>query len=61
MRKLIIFLSIVLSVSLVRAQSNTDSLKMAGLNDLITSAFSSNIKFEPLEIQNGLNFRRRIR
>lgn len=51
MRKLIIFLSIVLSVSLVRAQSNTDSLKMAGLNDLITSAFSSNIKFEPLEIQ----------
>lgn len=51
MRKLIIFLSIVLSVSLVRAQSNTDSLKMAGLNDLITSAFGKNVKFEPLEIQ----------
>ncbi len=51
MRKLIIFLSIVLSVSLARAQSNTDSLKMAGLNDLITSAFGKNVKFEPLEIQ----------
>lgn len=51
MRKLIIFLSIVLSVSLARAQSNTDSLKMAGLNDLISSAFGRNVKFEPLEIQ----------
>jgi len=51
MRKLLIFLSIVLSVSLARAQTNTDSLKMAGLNDLITSAFGKNVKFEPLEIQ----------
>lgn len=51
MRKLIIFLSIVISVSLSRAQSNTDSLKMAGLNDLITSALGKNVKFEPLEIQ----------
>ncbi len=49
MRKLIIFLSIVLSVSLAKAQ--TDSLKMAGLNDLISSAFGRNVKFEPLEIQ----------
>ncbi|MFA7361094.1 MAG: TolC family protein [Candidatus Kapaibacterium sp.] len=49
MRKLIIFLSIVLSVSLAKAQ--TDSLKMASLNDLITSAFGRNVKFEPLEIQ----------
>jgi len=39
----------VLSVSLAKAQ--TDSLKMAGLNDLISSAFGSNVKFEPLEIQ----------
>jgi len=51
MRKLIIFLSIVISVSLSRAQSNTDSLKMIGLNDLLASAFSKNVKFEPLEIQ----------
>jgi len=49
MRKLIIFLSIVISVSFTNAQ--TDSLKMPGLNDLISSAFSKNVKFEPLEIQ----------
>lgn len=49
MRILIIFLSIVISVSLAKAQ--TDSLKMAGLNDLILSAFGRNVKFEPLEIQ----------
>lgn len=51
MRKLLIFLSIVLSVSLARAQTITDSLKIAGLNDLITSALGKNVKFEPLEIQ----------
>jgi len=49
MRKLIIFLSIVISVSLANAQ--TDSLKVPGLNDLISSALSKNVKFEPLEIQ----------
>lgn len=49
MRKLIIFLSIVINVALVRAQ--TDSMKIAGLNDLISSAFGRNVKFEPIEIQ----------
>ena len=51
MRKLIIFLSIVISVSFVNAQSDTDTTKSVGLNDIITSAFSKNAKFEPLEIQ----------
>lgn len=49
MRKLIIFLSIVTSITLAKAQ--TDSIKMAGLNDLITFAFGKNVKFEPIEIQ----------
>lgn len=49
MRKLIIFLSIVISVSFANAQ--TDSLKDQGLNELITSAFGRNVKLEPLEIQ----------
>jgi outer membrane protein TolC len=49
MRKLIIFLSIVISVSFAEAQ--TDSLKDPGLNELITSAFGRNVKLEPLEIQ----------
>jgi len=51
MRKLIIFLSIVISVSFVNAQSDADTAKSVGLNDIITSAFSKNAKFEPLEIQ----------
>lgn len=51
MRKLIIFLLIVVNVALVNAQSNTDSLRFDSLNDLIKSALSSNVKFEPLEIQ----------
>jgi len=51
MRKLIIFLSIIISVSFVKAQSNTDTTKGVGLNDLLASAFSKNVKFEPLDIQ----------
>lgn len=49
MRKLIIFLTILVSVSFANAQ--TDSIKVTGLNDLISSALSKNVKFEPLEIQ----------
>jgi len=51
MRKLIIFLSIIISVSFVKAQSNTDTTKGVGLNDLLASAFNKNVKFEPLDIQ----------
>ncbi len=51
MRKLIIFLLITTIVSLAKAQTDTDSLKRVGLNDLITSAFGRNVKFEPIEIQ----------
>jgi outer membrane protein TolC len=39
----------VISVSLANAQ--TDSIKVPSLNDLISSALSKNVKFEPLEIQ----------
>lgn len=49
MRKLIIFLSLTISFSLARAQ--TDSLKEIGLSGLITSAIGRNVKFEPLEAQ----------
>lgn len=49
MRKLLIFLSLTISFSLARAQ--TDSLKEIGLSGLITSAIGRNVKFEPLEAQ----------
>jgi|WetSurSiteA1Bulk_404760.scaffolds.fasta_scaffold20290_2 outer membrane protein, heavy metal efflux system len=57
MRKLIVFLSLAISFSLVRAQS--DTLKDVNLNALISSAFGRNVKFEPLEIQKRVELSRK--